>query len=154
MPRPSNALIVDDEAHVRLFIRLLLKQLRIETVWEAADGTEALEQVAYHRPELVLLDINMPEMNGLDVLARIAHDYPGTPVIMVSSQNAMKTVLECRQMGAIAYVLKYAPRMEALKVIREALDSLGEDDSEGDAGPVDDQDPDDDEEDGLDNAGL
>ena len=62
-------LSVDDEAHVRVLIRVLLKQLGIETVWEAADGTEALEKAAAHKPDVILLDINLPQVGGLEVLA-------------------------------------------------------------------------------------
>lgn len=124
MPRPTNALIVDDEPHVRVFLRLLLKELGIETIWEAADGGEALVMAAHHDPELVLLDVNLPVMNGLEVLQKLGVQHPDTPVIMVSSQSAMKTVLDCVKLGAVAYVLKHSPRAEALKLLREALDSL------------------------------
>ena len=66
MPRPANALIVDDESHVRVLLRVLLKQLGIETVWEAADGSAALEQATAHKPDVILLDINLPQVGGLE----------------------------------------------------------------------------------------
>ena len=133
MPRPTNALIVDDEAHVRVFLRLLLKEAGIDRVWEAGDGAEALALAAAHAPELVLLDVNLPVMSGLEVLERLATVQPGVPVIMVSSQSAMKTVLECAKLGAIAYILKQSPKSEAAKLLREAIDDLAGDPDAGDS---------------------
>ena len=124
MARPTNALIVEDEPHVRAFVRLMLKNVGITSTWEAADGTQALAMVAEHQPELVMLDINLPMMNGLEVLKLLHDQRPELPVIMLSSQSAMKTVLECVKLGAVAYILKHSPPAEALKMLREAIDSL------------------------------
>lgn len=127
MARPTNALIVDDEPHVRMFVKLLLKQLGIEETWEATDGVQALAMVAEHTPQLVLLDINLPMMSGMEVLGTINRQRRAPPVIMISSQSAMKTVLECVKLGATAYILKHSPKAEALKMLKEALDSLADD---------------------------
>ena len=126
MPRPTNALIVDDEAHVRVLIRVLLKQLGIETVWEAADGSAALEMAAAHNPNVVLLDINLPQVGGLEVLAKLKAAHPKLPVIIVSSQSTMKTVIQTRELGAEAYVLKHAPKSEVLQMLSEAFDNIAE----------------------------
>jgi DNA-binding NarL/FixJ family response regulator len=135
MPRPTNALIVDDEAHVRVLIRVLLKQLGIETVWEAADGSAALEQAAAHSPHVVLLDINLPQVGGLEVLAKLKAAHPKMPVVIVSSQSTMKTVIQTRELGAEAYVLKHAPKSEVLQMLSEAFDNIaaasGEETAEG-----------------------
>ena len=124
MPRPVNALIVDDEAHVRVLIRMLLKQLGIETVWEAADGSAALDQAATHKPDVVLLDINLPQVGGLEVLAKLKAAHPAIPVIIVSSQSTMKTVIQTRELGAEAYVLKHAPKSEVLQMLSDAFDNI------------------------------
>ncbi len=124
MARPTNALIVDDEPHVRLFVKMLLKQLGIEQTWEAGDGVKALAMVAAHNPQLVLLDINLPMMSGLEVLGTITSERRHLPVIMISAQSSMKTVMECVKLGATAYILKHSPKAEALKMLGEALDSL------------------------------
>jgi DNA-binding NarL/FixJ family response regulator len=126
MPRPSNALIVDDEPHVRVLIRVLLKQLGIETVWEAANGAEALEKAAAHNPNVILLDINLPQVGGLEVLAKLKAAHPSIPVIIVSSQSTMKTVIQTRELGAEAYVLKHAPKSEVLQMLSEAFDNIAE----------------------------
>jgi DNA-binding NarL/FixJ family response regulator len=126
MPRPVNALIVDDEPHVRVLIRVLLKQLGIETVWEAADGSEALEKADSHKPNVILLDINLPQVGGLEVLAKLKAAHPEIPVIIVSSQSTMKTVIQTRELGAEAYVLKHAPKTEVLQMLSEAFDNIAE----------------------------
>ncbi len=132
MPRPVNALIIDDEAHVRVLIRMLLKQLGIETVWEAADGHAALDQAAAHKPNVILLDINLPQVGGLEVLAKLKAAHPKIPVIIVSSQSTMKTVIQTRELGAEAYVLKHAPKSEVLQMLSDAFDNIAAD-SDGDA---------------------
>jgi two-component system KDP operon response regulator KdpE len=133
MPRPANALIVDDEAHVRVLIRVLLKQLGIETVWEAADGSAALEQAEAHRPDVILLDINLPQVGGLEVLAKLKAALPSIPVIIVSSQSTMKTVIQTRELGAEAYVLKHAPKSEVLQMLSDAFDNIAAGDGEAES---------------------
>ena len=88
------------------------------------DGARALELINEVQPELVLLDLNMPQLGGLEVLRQIQEERPDLPVIVVSSQSAMKTVQEVAQLGAIGYVLKHASKNEALRALREALATL------------------------------
>lgn len=121
MPRPSSALIVDDEAHVRVFLRLLLGEVGISKTWEAGDGRTALELAQTHRPELVLLDVNMPVMGGLEALAQLKAIDPEMAVVMVSSESAMHTVREAARLGAAGYILKQSPRAEALQSLRDAI---------------------------------
>lgn len=139
MARPNNALIVDDEPHVRTFVRMLLKEVGITQCWEAQDGAQALAMVMHHRPELVLLDINLPIMNGLEVLEQLRTARADLPVIMVTSQSAMKTVLESVRLGAVGYMLKHSSKDEALKTLRDALANI----EEGNLGepPVDEPEP-------------
>ena len=126
MPRPTNALIVDDESHVRVFVKLLLKQQGIEQTWEAANGKEALAMVRQHNPELVMLDINLPLLSGLEVLGTLRQERWRQPVIMLTSQSSIKTVLECVNLGATGYILKHSPKAEAAKALADALDGLAE----------------------------
>ncbi len=124
MSRPANALIIDDEPHVRTFLRLILKEIGIETTWEARDGAQALAQVSLHRPQLILLDLNLPVLGGIEVLEQLLELQPGTPVIVVSSQSAMKAVLETARLGAVGYILKQSPKDEIAARLRETLDNL------------------------------
>lgn len=125
MPRPVNALIVDDEAHVRVLLATLVKQLGVKTTWEAADGTAGIAQAALHNPDVILLDINLPEISGLDVLARLKAEHPNIPVIIVSAQNTVRTVNRANELGAAGYVVKYAAKSEVTQMLSDALDRIG-----------------------------
>ena len=124
MSRPTNALIVDDEAYVRVFVKLLLNQQGIAQTWEAANGQEALAMVRQHTLELVVLDINLPIMSGLEVLGTLRRERRRSPVIMLTAESSIKTVLECVNLGATAYILKHSPKAEAAKALADALDGL------------------------------
>lgn len=126
MARLKSALIIDDEAHVRTYFRLMLGELNIATQWEASDGAKGLELALAHRPDLVLLDVNLPEMDGLEVLGRLGTDAPEIPVIMVTARTSLETVREAQKLGAAGYVIKHLPRVEALDSLREAIESLEE----------------------------
>ncbi len=125
MPRPVNALIIDDEVHVRVLLTALLKQMDIKTIWEAPDGTSGLAQAALHSPEVVLLDINLPEIGGLDVLSKLKSDHPRMPVIVVSAQSTVRTIERARALGADGFVVKYAAKSEVFQMLSEALDRIG-----------------------------
>ena len=132
MTGPTSALIVDDEAHVRVFVRLLIAELGITTTWEAGNGERAIELVREHRPGLVLLDVNMPVVGGIEALAQIKAIAPDVPVVMISSESAMQTVREAARLGAVGYILKQSSKSEALEALRDALDSAdAEDDGPG-----------------------
>ena len=124
MARPTSALIIDDEAHVRVYLRMLLQSVGIATIWEAADGKQALELYALHRPPVVLLDLAMPVMGGEQVLRDLHAIDPDVAVIIVTSQSSLKTVQAIHQLGAIAYLLKHTPREQMAKTLNEALDSI------------------------------
>lgn len=126
MPRPTNALIVDDESHVRTYVRLLLKEVGIEECWEAPDGATALELVARHRPHLLLLDVNMPKMNGIEMLAKLREAQSDIPVVIVSAQSSLGVVNEAARLGAVGYVLKHSPKADSVEALRDAIDSLDE----------------------------
>lgn len=132
MARPTTALIVDDEAHVRTYLRMLLREVGIETSWEAADGGSVLSLVAEHKPELVLLDLSLPVKGGLEVLGELSEAHPDLPVVIVSTQTATGTVQRTALLGAVGYVLKHSPKDQAIASLREILDSLeGTDEEEG-----------------------
>lgn len=126
MPRPTNALIVDDESHVRTFVRLLLREVGIEECWEAADGAAALDLVVRHQPQLLLLDVNMPQMNGIELLGRLREAQSDIPVVIVSAQSSLGVVNEAARLGAVGYVLKHSPKAEVVEALRDVLDTLDE----------------------------
>jgi two-component system chemotaxis response regulator CheB len=103
----ATVLVVDDSALMRRAIKEILAESGEFEVHTARNGVDALEQLQRVRPDVVTLDVNMPEMDGLSCLARIMEECP-TPVVMVSSlteRNALVT-LEAMQLGAVDYVPK------------------------------------------------
>ena len=130
MPRPTNALIVDDEAHVRAFMKLMLRELGINECWEAGDGVTALQLAQQHAPQLILLDINLPGLNGLEVLAQLKEVNPDFTVVMATAQRAMSNVNEALRLGAAGYLLKHSPRDETMAMLRDVIDGMAEDDGQ------------------------
>lgn len=111
-------LLVDDHALVRAGIRALLTALpTVEVVGEAADGREALQAVAATQPNIVLMDIVMPALNGLDATARIAKEFPHVRVIMLSMNATEEYVLQAMRAGARGYLLKNVSPAELAKAI-------------------------------------
>ncbi|HWS32588.1 MAG TPA: chemotaxis-specific protein-glutamate methyltransferase CheB [Actinoplanes sp.] len=103
----TSVLVVDDSALMRRALKGILVDTGDFEVFTARNGVDALEQMGRLRPDVVTLDVNMPEMDGLTCLARIMHEQP-TPVVMVSSlteHNALVT-LEALELGAVDYVPK------------------------------------------------
>jgi DNA-binding NarL/FixJ family response regulator len=126
MPRPATALIVDDEPHVHVYLKLLLKQLGIGTVWDAGEGHTALELAAAHKPDVVLLDINLPHISGLELLAKLKAANPKIHVIVVSVESKPETLVQAHDLGADAYVLKHLPRAKILQMLSETFDAIEE----------------------------
>ena len=126
MPRPVNALIIDDEPHVIVLLKGLLKQLGVETIWDAPDGTAGLEKAAALKPNVVLLDLNLPQLDGLEVLARLKEKHPEIPVVVVSAQSTLRTINRARELGAVSYVLKHAPKSEVLQTLSDSFDAISE----------------------------
>jgi two-component system chemotaxis response regulator CheY len=107
---PVDVLIVDDSAAIRKILQRMLVQADIQlgTVMEAGDGGEALEMMKKTKVQLVLSDINMPNMDGLQLLRQI-RATPGwekVPVIMVTTEGGEAKVMEALQLGANGYVRK------------------------------------------------
>lgn len=126
MSKPTpTILLVDDEAHVRKFLTLVVKALSPERVLEAADGEDALTLVESERPDLVLLDINMPGRDGLTILPLIKAAAPDCTVVMLTSLTTRQTVEDALDTGADGYIRKDTPREE---ILRQLLNALAPDD--------------------------
>jgi DNA-binding NarL/FixJ family response regulator len=107
--RAIRVLLADDHALVRAGLRKLLESLSgVEVVAEAGDGREALALVASKNPDLVLLDITMPGLNGLEAAERIGREHPGTRVILLSMHASEEHVLRALRAGAAGYLPKDA----------------------------------------------
>jgi len=117
--RKIRVLLVDDHQLFRAGIHALLQTTGdIEVVAEASDGREALPLVAAHHPDVVLLDIMMPNLNGLDATARLTHMFPRVRVIIVSMNADTDSVLKALRAGAVGYLVKTADPAELGLAIR------------------------------------
>jgi len=117
-----SVLVADDHSVVRQGIRHLLEgEDDIEVCAEAADGEEALELVEKHRPDLVILDITMPRMSGLEALERIRAKHPGLKAVLISFRADPPIIQSAVSLGADGYLLKNARPEEILAAIREVM---------------------------------
>jgi DNA-binding NarL/FixJ family response regulator len=116
---PIRVMLADDHTLFRAGLRALLRALDdIEVVAEGADGREALRLIAAHRPDVALMDIMMPELNGLDAAARVARAFPRTRVVIVSMNADEDSVLKALRAGAAGYLVKSADPAELELAIR------------------------------------
>jgi two-component system chemotaxis response regulator CheY len=106
----SDVLVVDDSAAIRKILTRVLRQtgMAIQTIHEAGDGQEALAVMAQHRIDLVLSDINMPKMDGLQLLASLkaSPQWQNIPVVMITTEGGETKVAEAVRLGAAGYVRK------------------------------------------------
>ena len=106
----SDVLVVDDSAAIRKILTRVLRQtgMAIQTIHEAGDGQDALALMAQHRIDLVLSDINMPKMDGLQLLASLkaAPQWQKIPVVMITTEGGETKVAEAVRLGAAGYVRK------------------------------------------------
>lgn len=108
-----RVLLVDDHTLVRAGIRALLNGLHdVEVVAEAADGREALALAATHRPDIVLMDIAMKGMNGLEATLRLQEEHPEIKVVMLSMYAGEEYVMQALHAGACGYLLKESATLE------------------------------------------
>jgi DNA-binding NarL/FixJ family response regulator len=114
-----RVLLVDDHIIVRQAVRLLLEnESDIEVIGEASNGRQAVELTRRFHPEVVLMDIRMPEMDGIEATRIIHADAPATCVIGLSMFQHDLQGEAIRDAGAMAYVTKSAPTAELLTVLR------------------------------------
>ena len=106
----SDVLVVDDSTAIRKILTRVLRQtgMAIQTIHEAGDGQEALALMAQHRIDLVLSDINMPKMDGLQLLASLkaSPQWQRIPVVMITTEGGETKVAEAVRLGAAGYVRK------------------------------------------------
>lgn len=120
VPDPIRVLIVDDHAVVRTGIRLLLEQeVDIEPVGEAGSARDAVFQARATKPDVVLLDVVMPDSSGLDSIPTLLHEHPEAKILILSMQDDPRYVREAFAVGASGYVLKEAADVEVVAAVRE-----------------------------------
>ncbi|HET9481999.1 MAG TPA: sigma-54 dependent transcriptional regulator, partial [Candidatus Polarisedimenticolia bacterium] len=121
---PAHVLIVDDEPNVRKVLGALLEQSGYTTS-RAESAEEAMRLVRAHDPDLVLTDLRMPAMDGLQLLAELRREFPEIPVVMLTAHGTVETAVEAMKRGAHDFLTKPFDRRKVVEVIGKALAQAG-----------------------------
>ncbi|GIW92329.1 MAG: DNA-binding response regulator [Pirellulaceae bacterium] len=117
---PVRVLIADDHEVVRQGLRAVLRGENIEVVGEAKNGSEVVSQAVKCKPDVVLMDVRMPDVDGLDGLDKLRRKLPNLPVVMISSFENPTYVARSVALGASDFLLKGASRAELVAAIQRA----------------------------------
>jgi DNA-binding NarL/FixJ family response regulator len=118
---PIRVLLVDDQTLVRTGFRLILgSEPDIEVVGDAADGQEGIEQGRRLRPDVVLMDIRMPKVDGIEATRRVTKDSPATKVVILTTYDLDEYVFDALRAGASGFILKDAPPDQLVNAVRVA----------------------------------
>ncbi|MGH2456105.1 MAG: response regulator [Candidatus Limnocylindria bacterium] len=116
---PIRVLLVDDQTLVRTGFRLILgSEPGIEVIGDATDGAEAVEIARRQRPDVALMDIRMPRMDGLEATRRMAKASPSTRVVILTTYDLDEYVFDALRAGASGFILKDAPPEQLTEAIR------------------------------------
>jgi two-component system, NarL family, response regulator NreC len=116
---PASILLADDHALIRQGLKVLLEKQGCRIVGEAADGQEALRSVEIAQPEIAILDISMPILNGIDAARELKKSAPKTKVILLTQHDEDQYVIDALRAGVKGYVLKSQAADELVHAIRE-----------------------------------
>jgi len=119
--RMNKVLIVDDHPVIRLAVRMLMERHGYEVVAETDNGVAALQLTRKHMPDIVVLDIGIPKLDGLEVIARMTTFSPASKVLVLTSQAPGNFSMRCMQAGAAGYVCKQQELTELLSAIKAVL---------------------------------
>ena len=119
---PSSALIVDDEAHIRAYVKLVLGTFGVETFYEAADVASARALWAGHHPGLVMIDVNMPGESGLVLLNEVRAEDDEVYLVILSGNAQGATVKEALAGGADGFIRKDSTREQVIAELTEIFE--------------------------------
>ena len=117
----AKILIVDDAAFMRMMIKDILQKNGYEVVGEAANGLEAVELYKAHQPDLVTMDITMPEMDGIEAVKQIKGINPAAKVIMCSAMGQQSMVMDAIKAGANDFIVKPFQADRVLEAIKKIV---------------------------------
>lgn len=117
----AKVLIVDDAAFMRMMIKDILQKNGYEVIGEAANGLEAVELYKAHQPDLVTMDITMPEMDGIEAVKQIKAINPAAKVIMCSAMGQQSMVMDAIKAGANDFIVKPFQADRVLEAIKKIV---------------------------------
>ena len=112
-----KAMIVDDHPFIRASVRMLLRQEQIEVVAEADNGVDAMRLIREHEPDIAILDISIPRMDGLEIITRVKAANLSMKMLVLTSQIAAYFSLRCMRLGASGFVSKHDDLTELRKAV-------------------------------------
>jgi two-component system, NarL family, response regulator NreC len=118
---PIRILLADDHVMVRQGLRVLLEQAGMSVIGEASDGQEALRLAHEHAPDVAVLDLAMPSLNGLETARRLRETLPQTKIVLLTMYTEEPYVLEALEAGAVGYVVKTQAAGDIVQAIRDVL---------------------------------
>ncbi|HCI28903.1 MAG TPA: chemotaxis protein CheY [Fervidobacterium sp.] len=117
----ARVLVVDDAAFMRMMLKDILTKGGHEVVGEAANGLEAIEKYKELKPDVVTMDITMPEMNGIDAIKEIRKSDPNATVIVCSAMGQQAMVIEAIQAGAKDFIVKPFQASRVIEAVQKVL---------------------------------
>ena len=114
-----SVLVADDSASIRILLKDILSMADYDIVGEAVDGADALEKYEKLQPDVLLLDLAMPKLCGLEVLEKLQPKYPEMKVIVITANGSDKVYRDCKKLGAIGYIDKPFDFKDVLAQIEE-----------------------------------
>ena len=122
-PRPLRILIADDHLVVRMGLSALISlEPGMSVVGEAEDGESALELVRRHHPDVVIMDVMMPQMNGVEATARIASEFPDVHILILTTFSASEEVVKALDAGADGAIVKDSSQRDLISAIHAVAD--------------------------------
>ncbi len=116
---PIRLLVADDHAVVRAGVALMVRECDITIVAEACDGAQALQMAQKHRPDVVLLDVRMPESDGMSCLSKLKDELPDIPVVIFTAHDNPVYIARAVALGAAGYLVKNASQAELISAVRQ-----------------------------------
>ncbi|PLX28372.1 two-component system response regulator [Candidatus Parcubacteria bacterium] len=116
--KDAHILLVDDSAFMRNVLKNILEKEGYKNVDEAGNGKEALEKIKAKKPDLMLLDVIMPEMGGIDVIKKLGKEHK---IIVVSAVGQDKVVEEAKEHGAVGYIIKPFDNNQVVEEVKKIL---------------------------------
>lgn len=118
----ATVLIVDDAAFMRMVIRLMLEKSGFKVIAEAENGIEGIEKYIQYKPDVVTMDITMPEMDGIESLKGIIHHDPNAKVVMISAMGQELMVMESILAGAKTFIVKPFKEEHVIETMMKVAD--------------------------------
>ena len=126
----TTLLIADDEDHVRELIKMIADTIHLDVVGEAADGDEAIALFKEKKPDIMILDINMPKKTGDEILEELENEVKDTCVIIMTAMVDQEDMDRCIKLGAKAFIRKDTPIYKMAKMINETWSAFEQENKE------------------------